>query len=86
MYDDDQGTLLILDAATMHVLDSVPIPGGFALRALDPERHWLYLATNDGRVQIWTATGGERPKAGVPQAVSELPATGYHRPDPLLHK
>jgi photosystem II stability/assembly factor-like uncharacterized protein len=79
MYDDDRGTLLILDAATLHVLDSVPIPGGYALRALDPERHWLYLASDDGRVQIWKAIGGERPQAPAPPAAVELQATGYHR-------
>ncbi len=79
VYGDDQGTLLILDAATLHVLDSVPIPGGFMLRALDPRRHWLYLASNDGRVQIWTSTGGERPRAGAPQEVDDLPVTGFYR-------
>ncbi len=55
---DDEANLLVLDAENLHVLGSVPIPGRFALRALDPQRHLLYLATRDGQVQIWSATGG----------------------------
>lgn len=55
---DDEGHLLVLDAENLDVLESVPIPGRFTLRALDPQRHLLYLATRDGQVQIWSATGG----------------------------
>ena len=55
---DDQGHLLVLDAENLDVLSSVAIPGQFTLRALDPQRHLLYLATHDGQVQIWSATGG----------------------------
>ncbi|MGD9316754.1 MAG: hypothetical protein PVG56_07975, partial [Anaerolineae bacterium] len=56
-----EGNLLILDAQNLDVLGSVPIPGGFDLRAYDPQRHLLYLATPDGKVQIWSATGGTLP-------------------------
>ena len=56
---NEEGTLMVLDAEDLDVLGSVPIPAGFSLRALDPQRHLLYLATQDGRVQIWAATGGE---------------------------
>jgi photosystem II stability/assembly factor-like uncharacterized protein len=55
----DKGNLLVLDANNLDVLGSVPIPGGYTLRSLDPRRHLLYLATWDGHVQIWSATGGE---------------------------
>jgi photosystem II stability/assembly factor-like uncharacterized protein/DNA-binding beta-propeller fold protein YncE len=63
---DDEGQMLVLDADTLDVLGSVPIPAGFALRALDPQRHLLVLATGAGRVQIWSATGGELPPALEP--------------------
>ena len=53
----ETGDLLVLDAENLHVLGSVPIPVDFSLRALDPQRHLLYLASKDGRVQIWAATG-----------------------------
>jgi photosystem II stability/assembly factor-like uncharacterized protein/DNA-binding beta-propeller fold protein YncE len=55
---EDEGDLLVLDAENLDVLGSVPIPGNFSLRALDPQTHLLYLATQDGHVQIWSATGG----------------------------
>ncbi|MFC2030997.1 hypothetical protein ACFLWA_09745 [Chloroflexota bacterium] len=55
---DDQGQMLILDAENLDVLGATPIPGGFTLRALDTDRHLLYLGTEDGQVQIWSATGG----------------------------
>ncbi len=55
----DEGYLLILDAENLDLLGSVPVPGRFTLRALDPQRHLLYLATQEGQVQIWSATGGE---------------------------
>jgi DNA-binding beta-propeller fold protein YncE/photosystem II stability/assembly factor-like uncharacterized protein len=51
--------MFILDAETLHVLDSVPIPAGFSIRALDPQKHRLYLATSEGQVQVWSATGGQ---------------------------
>ena len=59
---DDEGQLLVLDAANLDVLGSVPIPGRFTIRSADPERHLLYLASHDGRVQIWSATGGQLPE------------------------
>ena len=55
----ETGDLLVLDAENLHVLGSVPIPADFSLRALDPQRHLLYLASKDGRVQIWSATGSK---------------------------
>ncbi|MFN2241495.1 MAG: hypothetical protein ACK2U2_04355 [Anaerolineae bacterium] len=57
---EEAGELLVLDAENLDVLGSVQIPSGLSLRALDPERHLLYLASRDGRVQIWSATGGNR--------------------------
>jgi DNA-binding beta-propeller fold protein YncE len=61
---DEEGDLLVLDAGNLEILGSVPIPGDFSLRALDPQRHLLYLATEDGRVQIWAAPGsGNTPPA-----------------------
>jgi len=53
------GDLLVLDAENLDVLGSVPIPAGFSLRALDPQRKLLYLANQDGRVQIWSTTGSK---------------------------
>jgi outer membrane protein assembly factor BamB len=62
---EEAGELLVLDADNLDLLGSVPIPGGLSLRALDPKRHLLYLASSDGRVQIWSATGGNgAPSAG----------------------
>ncbi len=66
---DDKGQLLVLDASNLDVLGSVPIPAGFTLRAADPERHLLYLASADGRVQAWSATGGR-----LPAPVEPVPA------------
>ena len=63
---DHDGQMLVLDAGNLDVLGCVPIPPGFALRALDPQRHLLVLATGAGRVQIWSATGGELPPALEP--------------------
>jgi DNA-binding beta-propeller fold protein YncE/photosystem II stability/assembly factor-like uncharacterized protein len=53
----ERGDLLVLDAENLDVVGSVPIPGGFRLQALDPQRKLLYLASKDGRVQIWSTTG-----------------------------
>ncbi|MFN2228664.1 MAG: hypothetical protein ACK2VA_02740 [Anaerolineae bacterium] len=71
---EEGGELLVLDAENLDVLGSVPIPGGLSLRALDPERHLLYLASQDGRVQIWSATGGNR--APPAETVPARPAAG----------
>jgi DNA-binding beta-propeller fold protein YncE len=71
-YGQKQGYLLILDAANLDVVGSVPIPGGFYLRALDPWRDLLYLAADDGQVQIWSATGGQLPAPFEPMP-AELP-------------
>jgi photosystem II stability/assembly factor-like uncharacterized protein/sugar lactone lactonase YvrE len=68
-YGDTEGYLLVLDAANLDLLGSVPMPGGFTLRALDPQQHQIYLATEEGQVQIWSATGGE-----LPAAVEPVPA------------
>ncbi|MGD8397298.1 MAG: hypothetical protein PVG11_00430, partial [Anaerolineae bacterium] len=68
----DTGQLLVLDAANLDLLGSVPIPGQYALRALAHERHLLYLANQDGQVQIWSATGGELPTPPWP-APAALP-------------
>jgi len=70
---DEEGHLLLLDPQNLDVLGSVPIPGGFALHALDSQRHLLYLTSSDGRVQIWSATGGRQaephePTPGRPSA------------------
>jgi photosystem II stability/assembly factor-like uncharacterized protein/DNA-binding beta-propeller fold protein YncE len=64
----EEGHLLVLDAGNLDVLGSVPIQGGFSLRALDPERHLLYLTTQDGQVQIWSVTGGQltQPAGPIP--------------------
>jgi photosystem II stability/assembly factor-like uncharacterized protein/DNA-binding beta-propeller fold protein YncE len=64
---DQEGQLLVLDAANLDVLGSVPIPGGFSLRAADPERRLLYLVSHDGRVQVWSTTDGRLP---APEALS----------------
>jgi photosystem II stability/assembly factor-like uncharacterized protein len=69
---DDEGRLLILDAADLDVLGSVPIPGGLALRGADPVQHLLYLVSADGRVQVWSATGGRLPAPAKP-ASARLP-------------
>jgi DNA-binding beta-propeller fold protein YncE len=53
--------LLVLDAGSLRTIGSVPVPAGLALYALDPERHILYLASYEGEVQIWSATGGQLP-------------------------
>lgn len=70
---DDEGHLLILDAENLDVLGSVAIPGRFTLRALDPQRHLLYLATREGLVQIWSATGSELAERAEP--ISARPPT-----------
>lgn len=57
----EPGQLLVLDAGSLEVLGSVPLPAGLTLYALDPQRHLLYLASNEGEVQIWSATGGKLP-------------------------
>lgn len=72
---DEAGHLLVLDAATLDALGSVPIPGGLTLRALDPRRHRLYLASDGGRVQVWSATGGTLPQAAGP-VPADLSAEG----------
>jgi photosystem II stability/assembly factor-like uncharacterized protein len=66
---DDEGHLLVLDAENLDVLGSVAIPGRFTLRALDPQRHLLYLAIPEGQVQIWSATGGALPERAAPVTV-----------------
>jgi len=53
--------LLVLDAGSLDILGTVPLPAGLTLYALDPERHLLYLASTEGEVQIWSATGNELP-------------------------
>jgi DNA-binding beta-propeller fold protein YncE len=53
---DGQTELRILDAATLEILGTVPVPAGLSLYALDTQRHLLYLANRDGQVQIWSAT------------------------------
>jgi photosystem II stability/assembly factor-like uncharacterized protein/DNA-binding beta-propeller fold protein YncE len=75
---NEEGYLLVLDTENLDVLGSVPIPGGFSLRALDPQRHLLYLATQDGLVQIWSATGGE-PAEPVEPATVDLPPEEIYR-------
>jgi hypothetical protein len=55
----------------------VPIPDGFWIRALDPQQHLLYLARQNGRVQIWSATGGDLPAAAPVPA--DLAAEGASR-------
>ncbi len=57
--DRQPGQLLVLDAGSLEVLGSVPLPAGLRLYALDPQRHFLYLASYEGEVQIWSATGGK---------------------------
>lgn len=69
----EEGHLLVLDARNLDVLGSVPIPGGFALHALDSHRHLLYLTGTDGRVQIWSATGASQAEPQEP--ILERPAT-----------
>lgn len=78
LHDDHEGYLLVLDANNLDVLGGVPIPGGFVLRALDTQRHLLYLATEGGRVQVWSATGGELPPPVEPSP-ADLPAGEAHR-------
>ena len=64
--------LIVLDAGSLDVQGAVPIPAGLALEALDTERHLLYLAAGEGRLQIWSATGGELP-GPVEPTPAELP-------------
>ncbi|MFN2292036.1 MAG: VPS10 domain-containing protein, partial [Anaerolineae bacterium] len=66
------GYLLVLDASTLDVLGAVPTPAGLSLQALDPNRQLLYLAAGEGRLQVWSATGGELP-GPVEPAAAELP-------------
>jgi DNA-binding beta-propeller fold protein YncE/photosystem II stability/assembly factor-like uncharacterized protein len=75
---EESGQIYVLDASTLEVLDSAPIPGDYSLWALDPLRHWLYLVQEDGLVQIWTATGGQHPAAAAPQP-ADLAAAGPYR-------
>lgn len=63
---ETEGQLFVLDATTLAILGSVPIPARFSLRALDAQRHWLYLGNDDGLVQIWSATGGALPAPQEP--------------------
>lgn len=70
-----QGQLYVLDAATLDVLGAVPIDGGYTLAALDPDRHWLFLATEEGLVQVWSATGGALPAPQEP-VPADLGAAG----------
>jgi DNA-binding beta-propeller fold protein YncE/photosystem II stability/assembly factor-like uncharacterized protein len=70
--DESEGHLLILDAETLDVLGSLPIAPGFSLRALDPWRDLLYLASEGGHVQVWSALGGALP-GPVEPAPAELP-------------
>lgn len=65
---NEEGYLLVLDARNLDVLGSVPIPGGFTLHALDSQRQMLYLTSSDGRVQIWSATGGGQAEPHAPSA------------------
>ena len=67
IYSPTDGQMLILDAANLDVLGSMPIAAGFTLRALDPQRHLLYLAVESGQVQIWSATGGQPPPVEPPE-------------------
>ncbi|HSJ57971.1 MAG TPA: hypothetical protein VLC95_12365 [Anaerolineae bacterium] len=64
--DENEGHLVLIDGANLNVVGSVPIAGGFSLRALDTSRHLLYLATRDGQLEIWAATGGDRPEDAPP--------------------
>ncbi|HSR32920.1 MAG TPA: hypothetical protein VLY63_20340, partial [Anaerolineae bacterium] len=75
---DDEGYLFVLDAENLEVLGNVPIPGGFTLRGLDPRRHVLYLAARDGRVQIWSATGGS-PAVPAEAIREDLPLEEIYR-------
>ncbi len=45
--------LLVLDATTLEELGSTPILAGMSLRALDTQRHLIYLANDRGRIEIW---------------------------------
>lgn len=78
MSGEDEGYLLVLDAEDLDLLGSVPIAGNFSLAALDPQRHLLYLATEDGRVQIWSATGGGLATPAEPSR-AYLSAQGIYR-------
>ncbi len=51
---DGHGRLLVLDATTLQVLGSATVPDGFTLRALDTQRHLLYLADDGGQIEIWS--------------------------------
>lgn len=75
---EEAGELLVLDAGNLDVLGSVPIPGGFALHALDPQRHLLYLTTSDGRVQVWSAMGGSQEEPHKPSS-ARPPAKEIYR-------
>lgn len=78
VYSEQEGRLLVLDAATLDVLGSVPVSLDLKLYALDAQRHLLYLASGDGRVEIWSASGGELPSA-APSAPTDLVSAGISR-------
>ncbi|MGD8792079.1 MAG: hypothetical protein PVF47_05965, partial [Anaerolineae bacterium] len=63
-----EGQLVLLDAANLEIVGSVSIPPGFRLLDLDPRRHLLYLGSQGGQVQIWSASGGQRATAAGLQA------------------
>ena len=69
----EEGYLVVLDAGNLDLLGALPIPGGYQLRALDGERGLLYLARQEGQVQIWSAMGGELPAPAEPDT-APLPA------------
>lgn len=75
---DHEGQMLVLDAENLNVLGAVPVPSDFTLRALDTDEHLLYLGTEDGKVQVWSATGGDLPPAADP-VPADLAAAGPHR-------
>ncbi|MFN2225402.1 MAG: VPS10 domain-containing protein, partial [Anaerolineae bacterium] len=69
---EEEGYLLVLEAESLDLLAALPIDGSYSLRALDPERHLLYLARDGGQVQIWSATGGALPAPVEPER-ADLP-------------
>jgi photosystem II stability/assembly factor-like uncharacterized protein len=72
------GWMLVLDAENLHVLGAVPIPPDFTLRALDTDAHLLYLGTDDGKVQVWSAAGGDLPQVADP-IPADAASLGLHR-------
>jgi photosystem II stability/assembly factor-like uncharacterized protein/DNA-binding beta-propeller fold protein YncE len=74
---DPPGTMFVLNSENLEVMGAIPVTG--TLLALDPQRHLLYLATGQGRMEVWSAVGGELPTPEPPVATSLASDEFYER-------